>query len=127
MGIMDQVEKEARRAADATKKGAEKIGGIARLKYQLLNLRSRRSALYEQIGQLHVEQLEQNRDNTAVVSSLAAQVGQLSEEILAKEEELAALQNTEVCPCCSAHVRSDSAFCPKCGQKLHENAKSENE
>lgn len=123
MDIWNDISKTIAGAVDYTAKETEKLTRIAKVKYKLMNLRSKRSDLYEEIGKLHYAELrtvptdEGIIDNTIEIAGLCDAVTAISDDICAAEKELAEILNCKLCVSCGAKIKCDMSFCPKCGAK----------
>jgi ribosomal protein L40E len=123
MDVWNDISKKIAGAVDYTAKETEKLTGIAKVKYKLMNLRSKRSDLYEEIGKLHYAELRNVPaadgviDNTIEITGLCDAVTAVSDDINAAEQELAEILNYKLCISCGAKIKNDMSFCPKCGEK----------
>lgn len=123
MDVWNDISKRISEAVDYTAKETEKLTGIAKVKYKLLNLRSKRSDLYKEIGKLHYTELrsvptdEGVIDNTIEIAGLCDAVTAINSEISKAEEELAGLLKCKLCISCGTRIKRDMDYCPKCGTK----------
>ena len=123
MDMWNDISKKINEAADYTVRETEKLTGIAKLKYKLMNQRSLLSSQYEQIGRLHYSELHNDTqsaepvDNSAEIAELCSKVDETLAEIRAAENELAVLKNVKTCSQCGVKIDREMAFCPRCGAK----------
>lgn len=123
MDIWEDVTKKINEAAAYTAHEAEKLTGVAKLKYKLMNLRSKESDLYEKIGRLHYSELRDipEQDGTVnhapEIAELAAELDTVKADIKAAEDELMNVKNQTLCVKCGAKIEREMIFCPKCGAR----------
>lgn len=123
MDFWDDVCKKVNDAAAYTAHEAEKLTGTAKLKYKLMNLRSKESGLYEKLGKLRYSELRDvpaedgTVNHTVEIDDLCNEIDAVKKEIKAIDDELANIQNSTICKKCGARIEKDMLFCPKCGAK----------
>ena len=102
---------------------AEKLTGVAKAKFKLMNLRSKESDYYEALGKLYYEERCQNMDsdkvidNSAVMGELCEKVTEAINEIRAAEQEINQSKTSKICMICNSKIERDVIYCPKCGAK----------
>lgn len=115
MDFWDEFSKTLNNVAESTVKGAEKLTGIAKLKYMIYTEQNKLENVYQNMGKLYFEDCEGN------LPTLKVQRG-IAEELIARidrlKAELADAMNSAVCDKCGEKVNKDMSFCPKCGAKL---------
>lgn len=122
MKVWNDISKKIAGAVDYTAKETEKLTGIAKVKYKLMNLRSKRSDLYEEVGKLRYVELrsvpteEGIVDNTIEITGLCDAITSLNHDIDTAENELTALKYKR-CISCGTRIKSGMNYCPKCGTK----------
>ncbi|MDD4773293.1 MAG: zinc ribbon domain-containing protein [Eubacteriales bacterium] len=123
MDVWNDISKKISDAVDYTAKETGKLTGIAKIKYKVVNLRSKRSGLYEEIGKLRYEELRSVPtddgviDNTIEITALCDAITAINADINAASEELAKLRKFKHCVSCGIRIRPGMSFCPKCGTK----------
>ncbi len=103
---------------------AEKLTGVAKAKFKLMNLRSKESDYYEAIGKLCYEErtqitdAEKIIDNSVLIKELCDKVRETIIEIKTAEQEINQyMNNTKTCMICASKIDRDMVYCPKCGAK----------
>jgi len=123
MDVWNDISKKIAVAVDYTAKETEKLTGIAKVKYKLINLRSKRSNLYEEIGKLRYTELRSVPtddgvvDNTIEITALCDAVTAINTDIDAATAELAGILKYKICVSCGMRIKHGMSFCPKCGAK----------
>lgn len=127
MDVWNDISKKIAVAVDYTAKETEKLTGIAKVKYKLINLRSKRSDLYEEIGKLRYTELRSVPtddgvvDNTIEITALCDAVTAINTDIDAAVAELAGIRKYKNCISCGMRIKQGMNFCPKCGAKQIQN------
>jgi len=123
MNVWENFTKKINEAASYTAHEADKIKGTAKLKYKLMNLRSKESELYEKIGKLCYAQMKDITetggvsDNAPEILGLIDDIDIIKAEIVSVEAELMMIKNKVICRSCSAKIDRDMIFCPHCGAR----------
>lgn len=127
MDVWNDISKKIAKAADYTAKETEKLTGIAKIKYKLINLRSKRSGLYEEIGKLRFAELRSVPtedgivDNTIEITALCDAIKSINTDIDTASDELAHMRKQKICVACGIRLKQNMNFCPKCGAKQEKN------
>ena len=123
MDVWNDITKKISEAVNYTAKETGKLTGIAKIKYKMINLRSKRASLYEDIGKLRYEELRSVPtddgviDNSIEISALCDAVTAINVDINTASEELDELRDITQCASCGTKIRPGMSFCPICGAK----------
>ena len=115
MAFFDDLTKALTEAVDTTVKGAEKLGGQAKLKYQIMTQKKELEKLYASIGKMNYEAFKAGTDNSENLTEAYAKVENLLAAIAALEADAAKAANCKICPECGEKLSKETIFCHKCG------------
>ncbi len=118
MDLWNEISKTLYSAADYTVKEAEKLTGIAKLKYKRNALKAKLDLYYKSIGELKYAERNGQEVADEMYSGLFEQVDAVLAEQKELESRLADLRDCVSCPQCGYKVQRGLSFCPKCGEKL---------
>ncbi len=119
MALLDELGKKINDVGQMTKD----IAGIAKYNSMITEEEHKAKELYEKIGRKYTE--EHSQDASGEIKEWIKQVEALEESILNHKETVRSLKGIAVCPNCGAEVDAENPFCPGCGTKMPEIAKSD--
>lgn len=118
MEFWSELSKKIASAADYTAKETEKFTSIAKIKYKISGLKSKRDQLYKSIGKMkYAEYCGESTDEISYNEMLEA-IKEIQSEIRALEEQIALLKKYRICPTCRTKIDRDMLFCPRCGARV---------
>ncbi|MBQ4064838.1 MAG: hypothetical protein IJD10_01925 [Clostridia bacterium] len=120
MDFWNEFSKTVTTAADQTKKGAERLTDIAKLKYRASMLRNKLEECYRDIGRLRFKEYCGEEITAETYDGLLTRTADLKEQIRDCESRLFDLQDFVACENCGYRMKKGLNFCPKCGEKLAE-------
>ena len=120
MEFWDDISKKVGDAANATVKGAEKLTGMAKIKYNIASKQGKLDKVFESIGRLRFDEFKNHVDNTEIIDNFLLEARALDSDIEALGEELSELSNAKRCVNCKAKISKEMPYCPKCGTKQPE-------
>jgi len=118
MTFFDELKRNAKTAADATKKKTGELTAIAKATMAVKSEESRMSESYKEIGRLFYEAERDGVDNTESIASYIMQIDKNKACIAALKKEIAVLKKVIICENCSNEISNSFIFCPICGTKL---------
>ena len=127
MDFWDNISDKIEDVITDTKKGAKKLTGIAKLKYDISQKHCKIRDLFKQIGELTYEQYKSEVDNTDAIQAILCEIKVTEDEAEALSQEITRLKGKNYCPKCCIPVDGEFDFCPKCGSKLERAEDGENE
>ncbi len=117
MAFLDDLTKALAGAVNTTVKGAEKLGGQAKLKYQIMTQKKALEKVYTSIGKMNYEAARGGTDNSEKLTEAYLKVDELLAMIAALEADEARAANCKICPGCGEKLSKETIFCHKCGTK----------
>lgn len=117
MSIWDEIAKGASDAASFAAKKTGELTATAKLKLALQSEKNNLNECYTDIGRLYYAYQRHGKDKVAEIASRISDADACHEKISAIKAELAQLQDSRVCPSCSARIDKSFDFCPSCGAK----------
>ncbi len=118
MGVFDDVVVNAKSAANAVGKKAEKVVDISKIRFAISDVKKEISSKMESLGFYVYESV---KDDDFTVESLAekrAEIDELYTQLESLKAQLATAKNKIRCPECSFDNSKEAVFCMKCGTKL---------
>lgn len=125
MGIFDDVMFNAKTAASAVGKKAEKIFDLSKLKYAAAGLNNDISKKKEQLGDFVYESSKDGVIDKKVLAEKIAEINELEENLAATKELIIAAKNKKLCKSCGSENEKGAIFCSKCGGKLSDDVEEE--
>lgn len=128
MEFWSDLSKKIASAADYTARETEKFTNIAKIKYKISGLKSKRDQLFKNIGKMkYAEYCGESTEDTAY-NDMLEEISRIYSEIGSLEEQIASLKKYRICQTCRTKIDRDMLFCPRCGAKVtDENADDEAE
>jgi uncharacterized paraquat-inducible protein A len=121
------VSKKTGEMVEVVAKKAEQTVEITKIKSQISTMQRNNQRDFKDIGKIVYEKYKKGEAVDAEYIELCESISEREDSISKSKEEIAALKGLEVCPKCNFHMDEDAAYCPKCGEKVAEEKKTENE
>ena len=121
------VSKKTGEVVEVVAKKAEQTVEITKIKSQNITKQRNNQRDFKDIGKIVYEKYKKGEVVDEAYIELCEAISEREESISKSKEEIAAWKGLEVCPKCNSHMDADAAYCPKCGEKVEEAKKSENE
>lgn len=118
MGIFDDVMLNAKTAASAVGKKAEKIFDLSKLKYAAAGLNNDIAKKKEELGDFVYESSKDGVIDKKVLAEKIAEINELEENLAATKELIMSAKNKKSCKNCGNENEKSALFCNKCGEKL---------
>ena len=118
MEFWNEFTKTVNHAADKTVKGAEKLTGIAKVKYKISSINSKLDSCYKNIGELKYAEKCGEEVTENMYSALFEQVDEYKKELKELEDKLSDIREYQTCKMCGYRIQKGLPYCPKCGEKL---------
>lgn len=118
MSIFDDVMFNAKTAASAVGKKAEKIFDLSKLKYAAAGLNNDISKKKEQLGDFVYESSKEGAIDKKALAEKIAEIKELEENLAATKELIMTAKNKQSCKNCGSENEKSALFCNKCGEKL---------
>lgn len=118
MKFIEDFTKNVTKVASKTVKKTEQITETAKLKLNLHLEESKLSKCFEDIGRAYYGIKKNNEDRIPDIASYFVQADEIKMTIQAIKTELAALNNSIICPKCKSEVSENAVFCSVCGLKV---------
>lgn len=125
MEFWNDLSKKVGDAANATVKGAEKLSGIAKIKYNISVKNAKLDKIFENIGRLSYDEYKNDVVNSEIIESFFLEAKAIEAEIASLNSELDEISNSRRCIECKAKLAKDMTFCPKCGAKQPESEEND--
>lgn len=105
-----------------TSETTSKMAKEAKLKFKMNENKDKISDLYEEIGKKVYEKhvREENIDIKSELKLESEKIDELAKEIEEARREMLILNRKKQCSKCNSEMSDESKFCPKCGEKQHE-------
>lgn len=104
-------------AVDSTVKGAEKLAGQAKLKYQISIQKRKLESTFTSIGKMSYEAYQKGIDHPDEAEEAYQKVNKLLSAISQLEAELAKTADCKICPVCGEKLSKETIYCHQCGSK----------
>ena len=95
---------------------AKKIGNIALLKMSLRSKEVDLDECFEKLGRAYYYSVNGTAKNDAKIKALMEQAQMLSASINDLKEQIAQIQDSQVCEHCASVYKKDAEFCPYCSE-----------
>ncbi|MBQ7922104.1 MAG: hypothetical protein IJ325_05955 [Clostridia bacterium] len=125
MAFFDDLKRNAKTAADATKKKTGELTAIAKATMAVKGEESKMAEGYKEIGRLFYEAERDGVDNAEQIATYIMQIDKSKAKIAALKKEIAVLKKVVVCENCSNEISNSCNFCPICGTKVPVKAEPE--
>lgn len=117
MKFFEDLTKSVTKVAAQTVKKTEQLTEVAKLKVTLHMEEAKLSKCFEDIGRAYYAIKKTGEDKVSDIASLFIQADEINMTITAIKTELAAINNSVICPRCKTEVPENAAFCAVCGLK----------
>ena len=118
MEFWNEFSKTVKGAADQTVKGAEKLTGIAKIKYKISGINSKIDDCYKNIGQLSYSKRNGEEVSDEILEQFCVELDELNTKLDELQSKLSDFRECQTCRICGYRVQKGLYFCPKCGEKL---------
>ncbi|MBE6568731.1 MAG: hypothetical protein E7658_00765 [Ruminococcaceae bacterium] len=117
MAFFDDLKKNAKTAADATKKKTNELTAIAKATMAVKSEENKMTELYKEIGRLFYEAERDGTDNAEVIAEYIMQIDKSKAKVASLKKKIASLKKVIVCESCGNEISNTCNFCPICGTK----------
>ena len=115
MDFFDEMYKKVSDVASYTAKEAEKLTGVAKLKYSLMREKSKLEDSFKEMGELYYSQMKYSELDEKKLSIAYDKIEKNKVEIDRLTGLICELTDTKICAFCENKLSKDMAFCPRCG------------
>ncbi len=125
MGIFEDVMSNAKSAAATVGKKAGRFMDISKLRMNAAELNNEINKRYEALGRVVYNAAKEEQDINGLIDECVISIDALYLRLDEVNDKINRLQNKVVCPICSTENPKSSIFCSHCGNKLREEAYSD--
>lgn len=118
MNFFDDLKKNAKTAADATKKKTTELTAIAKATMAVKSEENKMAECYKDIGRLFYEAERDGVDNAEFIASYIMQIDKRKAKVASLKKVIASLKKVIVCESCGNEISNTCNFCPICGTKV---------
>lgn len=119
MDFLDNIKKIVTDTAQTAVKKSGEILESTKIKYSIFDLKNDIDIIYREIGEEIYDKFENESDVFDSVNQKCELIREKKKMIAKLEMEIADIKNTIKCGNCENICQKQMDFCPKCGNKLH--------
>lgn len=127
MNVLDSIIDKAKDVAGAAGKKTGELVEISKYKLQAAQIHGDIRSGYEKLGSAVYSMVKAEYDNPELINSVVEDIDELLSKLEEVEEKIAQLRRVVKCPCCKASNPAESRYCSRCGCKLEQPSKSNQE
>ena len=120
MAAFEEIKEKVKAAAGDVVSEGRKLEAVAKLKYELFNVKNNNESLFKKLGKLYYAEKKLNdeglvTDNSAEIILTCQKIAENEDTIASLEEKIKNAGAKNVCANCGKTLPENVKFCPYCG------------